>query len=68
MTTIPKTDLSSELVAKGEVELGIVPITQHSPLRVLSLRTSAARDSVLFNVRWCNQSELEVPRRFTGFA
>ena len=27
-TTIPKTDLSSELVAKGEVELGIVPITQ----------------------------------------
>lgn len=27
-TTIPKTDLSSELVAKGEVELGLVPITQ----------------------------------------
>jgi molybdate transport system substrate-binding protein len=27
-TTIPKTDLSSELVAKGEVELAIVPITQ----------------------------------------
>ena len=27
-STIPKTDLSSELVAKGEVELGIVPITQ----------------------------------------
>jgi molybdate transport system substrate-binding protein len=26
--TIPKTDISSELVAKGEVELGIVPITQ----------------------------------------
>ena len=27
-TTIPKTDLSSELVAKGEVELAIVPVTQ----------------------------------------
>ena len=27
-TTIPKTDVSSELVAKGEVELAIVPITQ----------------------------------------
>lgn len=27
-TTIPKTDLSSELVAKGEVELALVPITQ----------------------------------------
>ena len=27
-TTIPKTDLSSELVAKGEVELAIVPITR----------------------------------------
>ena len=27
-TTIPKTDLSSELVAKGDVELAIVPITQ----------------------------------------
>jgi Bacterial extracellular solute-binding protein len=27
-TTIPKTDLSSELVAKGEAELAIVPVTQ----------------------------------------
>jgi len=27
-TTIPKSDLSSELVAKGEVELGLIPITQ----------------------------------------
>ena len=27
-TTIPKTDLSSELVAKGEIELAIVPVTQ----------------------------------------
>jgi len=27
-TTIPKTDVSSELVAKGEVELAIVPLTQ----------------------------------------
>jgi len=26
--TIPNTDISSELVAKGEVELGIIPITQ----------------------------------------
>jgi hypothetical protein len=37
-TTIPKTDLSSELVAKGEVELAIVPITQTFTTPVLSLR------------------------------
>ena len=26
--TIPKADISSELVAKGEIELGIIPVTQ----------------------------------------
>ncbi|MGC2471759.1 MAG: substrate-binding domain-containing protein [Pseudolabrys sp.] len=37
-TTIPKTDLSSELVAKGEVDWPSSLSLKHLPLRVLSLR------------------------------
>ena len=56
-TTIPKTDLSSELVAKGEVELAIVPSPKRSPLRVSSLpdlcrpRSSFIRRSVVQSAR-----------------
>jgi hypothetical protein len=68
-TTIPKTDLSSELVAKGEVELAIVPVTQAFTTPGVELAgTSAVGDSVLHRVRWRDQRQLKVARRRSGVA
>ena len=56
-TTIPKTDLSSELVAKGDAGIGYCAYhsgLHHSGRR--TCRTSAVRNSVLYGLRWCNQA------------
>ena len=58
--TVPKTEISTELVAKGEIELAIIVATQAFTTPGVELAgTTSARDSVLWLFRWCGQFSIE---------